>query len=252
VYADRSVEPPLQAVIDAFLATSAGTGGDGAGDRGSIATRRNAFVARTLAASDRAMADAWALRRLAERYPRDAVAEMPERSSELLEEMVRDYVRGLIVSTSAWRAELSALAPFARARLTATGGGGAMDAARVDASGRSAALSRESWPAYGATMFRVFARAQSLTTDGLVGALPAASRDAAGADRSSRDNVDAASGDKATGSDAAAAPHGAERQLLALLDDLTALEQSLRRLDDEARQGRRLTAASAAPAASPR
>jgi hypothetical protein len=174
------------------------------------------------------MADAWALRRLADRYPQDAIAEMPERSSELLEEMVRDYVRGLIVSTSAWRAELSALAPFARARLTEG----------EPASTVPAALAREPWPAYGATMFRVFARAQSLTTDGLVGALPAAN-DTSG--RGARDGA------------ADANANAAERQLLALLDDLTALEQTLRRLDDDARQGRRLTAATAAPAAaSPR
>lgn len=230
VYADRSVEPPLQAVIDAFLMTSTS---DAAGDRGNLAARRNEFVARTLAASDRAMADAWALRRLADRYPQDTIADMPERSSELLEEMVRDYVRGLIVSTSAWRAELSALAPFARARLipnanangatNASGTSNANAAASADpsrvAESRALTPAREPWPSYGATMFRVFARAQSLTTDGLVGA----------------------------NTKHAAAPHDAERQLLALLDDLAALEQILRRLDDEGRQGRRLTASSAAP-----
>jgi hypothetical protein len=207
-------------VIDAFLAVErgdSGNGSTGSGERASLATRRNAFVARTLAASDRAMADAWALRRLADRYPRESIAGMSERSSELLEEMVRDHVRELIVSTSAWRAELSALAPFARARLTET------SIARDVPS----ELAREPWPAYGATMFRVFLRAQSSTTDGLVGA--------------------------ARNGSEAMEPLAAERHLLALLDDLTALEQTLRRLDDEARQGRRLTGASAAPAAaSPR
>jgi hypothetical protein len=100
VTADAAVDPPLWRFIDAYLRASAAHDPLPPDDPTARARAVNVFVQDVNGDAESAVAEAWALRRLAERYPPETRADLAEPSRRRLQEMTHDHlaaIRGGIV-----------------------------------------------------------------------------------------------------------------------------------------------------------
>lgn len=123
-FVDDSVEPPLWRLIDAYLRTWRSEPVAN-GDETARVRAVNAFIQELRSDANGAAATAWALRRLAERYPREAQDRLSDLSQQRLRGIEQDYIfsiRGHVGRLHRSLIAVTAADPNARERLLGTHG----------------------------------------------------------------------------------------------------------------------------------
>jgi hypothetical protein len=85
----RTGRLPIEDYLEAYFRERAAAGGD------SISGRVTELISEAVSGGEAALAEVWALRRLAERYPAEKFREMDSHSQRLLELMLRDHLTAL-------------------------------------------------------------------------------------------------------------------------------------------------------------